>query len=1297
MYKPSLFLRNSVLTESDIELASLPDQLIQDSLNLPDGVKAVWDLNKAFREKTPTREHISINGLWQWQPGEINSETVPLNGWGYFKVPGPWHNRIGSRNENQNLYVHPGWNNDKLDNINVAWYQREFTIPNIWAGRRIILMMEYLNSNAIIFINGNKAGELWFPGGDLDLTAICKPGIKYRISIKVKALPLKDIITAYSDSNMARQVEATVERRGLCGDVYLSCIPMGQCINNVIINTSFRNAEISFKVGLLYLSTTKKYKLRITISGNGIKAAEFTGKTFNTSDLREGYLTFNEKWMPEKLWDTHTPQNMYMAEISLLDNNGKIMDVAAPVRFGYRELWIEGRDFYLNGSRIWLSCIPLDNAQYGAAFANYHSARESLTRLKNTGVNFVYTHNYGCEPGTHISFTEILRAADDTGMLIALSQPHFSQYEWDKPDADINNGYEHHAAFYTKVALNHPSVVFYSTSHNATGYSQDMNPDMIDGHTRDDSQWSLNNVSKAMRAEAIIMKLDPYRIVYHHHSGNLGSMYVCNFYANWVPIQEMNEWFGYWAEKGEKPAVLVEFSTPFTWDYGVYRGWYKGVRDFGSAKVPWEFCLAEWNAQFIGDKAYDISEYEKANLRWEAEKFRKGEIWGRSEYPYSFDSVLLDERNNVFAKHFASNWRAFRTWGVSAVNAMWHYTIYWRLLKNVKRGPKTFKTDWENLQKPGLSPDVVNIQRERMDMGYKTSDWEETVAAKAITDNHGPLVAYIGGKPDAFTDKAHNFLQGQSFEKQLIIINNSRENIHFECNWSLDLPQPLKGSRTISLTTGNQQRINIHFDLPENLIPGRYEIKADFLTNNRKSITDSFEINVLPDKNQTKIKPRIALFDPTGDSSRLLNRLGIEYQSLETPDALSDTGILIIGKGALKADGPGLEGTAVRNGLKIIVFEQTSEVLEQRFGFRVQEYGLRQVFRRISDHPVLESLTEDHLHDWHGEATILPERLPGAPEFKWCDIQVTRAWRCGNRGNVASVLIEKPACSNFLPLIDGGYSLQYTPLMEYHEGKGVVLFCQMDVTGRTENDPAADRLAGNIISYISDWKPLPRHQAIYAGNQAGKTYLEKAAINLTVYEGGRLLPDQVLIVGPGSDQQLAKNKRFIDKFIKAGGPLLTIGIDQTEMNMLFPGITLKKEEHIAASFGPFDTKSHLAGIGPADVHNRSPREIYLVSSGAKKIGNGVLAETEKANAVFCQLVPWHFDYSNQQHNVKQTFRRSSFLINSLLGNMGIQSSPDFLSYFNNPLEKGKNEKRWLNGLYADEPEEWDDPYRFFRW
>jgi hypothetical protein len=57
---------------------------------LPRGVKAVWDLDKAYRERTPTRERICVNGLWRWRPAENITDVIPSDRWGYLKVPGTW-------------------------------------------------------------------------------------------------------------------------------------------------------------------------------------------------------------------------------------------------------------------------------------------------------------------------------------------------------------------------------------------------------------------------------------------------------------------------------------------------------------------------------------------------------------------------------------------------------------------------------------------------------------------------------------------------------------------------------------------------------------------------------------------------------------------------------------------------------------------------------------------------------------------------------------------------------------------------------------------------------------------------------------------------------------------------------------------------------------------------------------------------------------------------------------------------------------------------------------------------------
>ena len=45
-------------------------------------------------------------------------------------------------------------------------------------------------------------------------------------------------------------------------------------------------------------------------------------------------------------------------------------------------------------------------------------------------------------------------------------------------------------------------------SHNATGYSEDMNPDLIDGIYEKRNEWAERNVKRALRAEAIVRRLD---------------------------------------------------------------------------------------------------------------------------------------------------------------------------------------------------------------------------------------------------------------------------------------------------------------------------------------------------------------------------------------------------------------------------------------------------------------------------------------------------------------------------------------------------------------------------------------------------------------------------------------------------------------------------------------------------------------------------------------------------------------------------------------------------------------------
>ena len=1209
----------------------------QEIARLPAGVRAVWDIEKACRERTATRERVCLNGLWRWQPAERDADAVPSGNWGFFKVPGSWPGITDYMQKDfQTLYAHPSWENQRFADVTAAWYQREISADAGWAGRRVVLYAEYVNSYAVVYLDGKKVGEIRFPSGEVDVTSLCEPRRKHTLSMLVVAMPLRGVMLSFNDTNSARQVRGRVARRGLCGDVYLLATPAGARLAGARVTTSVRRGEVTCEARVESLAAGALYRLRAQISDHGRVAREFQSQAFTAGDLLEGRLAFAEKWRPQKLWDIHTPENQYDLSLSLLDAGGNVLDTLQPVRFGFREFWMDGRDFMLNGTRLFLSAVPLDNAQIGALPASYDGAKESLKRLKSFGINFAYTHNYSCQPGDHLSFAEILRAADDAGMLIALSQPHFSAYDWNAPDAEARNGYAQHAAFYVGVAGSHPSVVAYATSHNATGYSEDMNPDMIDGLTRPREPWSDNNAKRALRAEAIIQRLDPSRIVYHHSSGNLSSMHTSNFYPNWAPIQELDDWFEHWATQGVKPMFPCEYGAPFGWDWAMYRGWYKGSRSFGSAVVPWDLSLAEWNAQFLGDAAFRISQREKENIRWEARQFRNGNLWHRWDYPTPIGDRLLDAMEPVQSLYTTANWRAFRGWGLSA-NSPWEHHRFWKLRDGVDKSRKELKVDWDHLQRPGFSPDYIEEQYERMDLAFEHSDWIPTLSGQSLLRNNLPLLAYLAGKPARFTSKDHNFLPGQTVEKQLIVINNSRETVTCDCSWRLALPRPAQGARQVTVPTGQQERIPLRFDLPADLKPGTYALTAAAKFSTGATQEDRFAVHVLPPiaAASSRSAARVALWDPKGETSTLLAAMGVRFRSVDAKADLSDCDLLIIGKAALAADDPAPDLSRVRDGLKVLVFEQTSEVLEKRLGFRVAEYGLRQVFPRVPDHPLLAGLRSEHLRDWRGEATLLPPRLNydahsryGSPTVRWCGLEVTRVWRCGNRGNVASVLIEKPARGDFLPILDGGFSLQYSPLLVYREGRGMVLFCQLDVTGRTEPDPAAARLVANILAYVSDESATPGRlaapprTALYAGHPDGKRHLARAGISAAEYQGQTLSPDQVLVVGAGGSKTLGENKAAIADFLKAGGHLLALGLDQEEANAFLPQpVRMVTKEHLAAFFEPPGAGSLFAGISPADLHNRDPRELPLLSGGARILGNGVLGQAESANAVFWQLPP----------------------------------------------------------------------------
>ena len=105
------------------------------------------------------------------------------------------------------------------------------------------------------------------------------------------------------------------------------------------------------------LAADATYTLRAQITDDGRQRRwQFASKPFKAADLKDGRIAFTAKWKPEKLWDIAHARNMYHGQpLAAAAPAARRWTRPCPVRFGFREFWIDGRDFYLNGTRIFLS------------------------------------------------------------------------------------------------------------------------------------------------------------------------------------------------------------------------------------------------------------------------------------------------------------------------------------------------------------------------------------------------------------------------------------------------------------------------------------------------------------------------------------------------------------------------------------------------------------------------------------------------------------------------------------------------------------------------------------------------------------------------------------------------------------------------------------------------------------------------------------------------------------------------------------------------------------------------------
>ncbi len=260
------------------------------------------------------REQIVLNGIWRFVPLLDTAETKPSGGAAYIRVPGSWSpgsllpGLVTPRGKG------PAWRRwGNGDSKWAAWYQRKIKIPPGWDGRAIIVRLERVSTDAIVYANGIKCGGVSWPYGEVDISKAVKAGEEATLSILVMAAT-EGTTEMFLDPGRVITRTASLLSRGLTGDVILSSRPAGAHVSDVFVQTSTRRKQLKLDVEMSDIAAAGPVQfVAKLLDGRGREEKRFQAEAHLTGDKKQT-AQLSWTWETPRLWDFKQP-NLYTLQL----------------------------------------------------------------------------------------------------------------------------------------------------------------------------------------------------------------------------------------------------------------------------------------------------------------------------------------------------------------------------------------------------------------------------------------------------------------------------------------------------------------------------------------------------------------------------------------------------------------------------------------------------------------------------------------------------------------------------------------------------------------------------------------------------------------------------------------------------------------------------------------------------------------------------------------------------------------------------------------------------------------------
>lgn len=423
--------------------------------------------------------------------------------------------------------------------------------------------------------------------------------------------------------------------------------------------------------------------------------------------------------------------------------------------------------------------------------------------------------------------------------------------------------------------------------------------------------------------------------------------------------------------------------------------------------------------------------------------------------------------------------------------------------------------------------------------------------------------------------------------------------------------------------------------------------------------TDTFNFRVFAPAAKPSSAEAVFLHDPAGHTMRLLDALGVAHTAWDGSPPKNPGSVLVIGREALSGntalpgDEPAAPGRVLERftlaGGRVLLMAQTPDWLRDQLGLRVSRFPARRVFPVNPNHPALAGIDSEVLRDWAGSGTLIepfprydPKQIP------------LHGWRWGNRGSVTSAAIEKPHCGGWRPILECDFDLAYTPLMELDAGKGRLTVCTLDLEDHAIVDPAAEKLARQLLEHVRAGRIDPKAPAtLYLGDTNGEEFLKQLGVT---YQKATRLGDRpaLAIIGTGADVTMDALKSFLSM----GGRAFVL---RTPASGSTPFALDLRPARDFAGAKSIPTWPETVGLSLSDFHIRGGIDLPLIgkTSAIETGADGLLGRMHigRGVAIFSQIIPAELKADENQW-LRFTRWRQLRATSQILANLGASFESD---------------------------------------